>query len=248
MKCEGNQTIHEFRRKEFVALLTPRPYEEDSMTPDQVSDQLVPSKVSIIARLVPSLSYVIAMLGAVVSAMLIIRTFQAMRNAETAGIAAVAAGMAEASQAVAILVYLAIFVGVIGLVVMVVRLLTTTATASPSGWFFLISGGLGLVPVTLLWKAESLLIEAISPGFRGGVVQVASAIQMCLTLTLITAGAFSLTLLVGSLVPLPAMLKSKRGYAPMIVLVLMELALTAIAVGFQLRASWLHQVGIRERF
>jgi hypothetical protein len=210
--------------------------------------QTTSARVSILARLVPTFSYVIAMLGAALSSLLIVRTFQGMKNAETAGIAAVAGGLSEASQTAAIALYLAIFVGVIGIVVMIARSLMTTATASPSGWFFLITGGLSLIPLALLWEAESLIVQAISPG-NHNVVEVASTIRLCLTVTLITSVTFALILLVCSLVPLPAALKAKRNQAPLVVMLLMELALIALAVAFQVRASsWLYQVRINERF
>jgi len=210
------------------------------------SEPTVPAKVSILARLVPLFSYVIAMLGAALSSLLIVRTFEGMRNAEAAGIAAVAGGLSEASQTAVIALYLAIFVGVIGIVLMIARSLMTTATASPSGWFFLITGGLSLIPQALLWKAESLIVQAISPG-NHNVVEVASTIQLCLTATLITSVTFALILLVCSLVPLPAALSAKRNYAPLVVMVLMELALIALAVAFQGHASWLYQVRINQR-
>jgi len=188
------------------------------------------------------------MLGAWLSSLLIVRAFQGMRYAETAGIGAVTAGMAEANPPILIGLYFAIFVGVIAIVVIVVRCFMSTTTASPSGWFFLVGGGLGFIPLVLLWKAESLLIQAISPGFRGGIVEVASTIQLCLTLTPITAAAIALILLVVSLVPLPSVLKAKRNYAPLAVLVLMEMLLIGMAVAFQVRTSWLQQVAITERF
>jgi hypothetical protein len=214
-------------------------------TPQFANAQTTPSRVSILARLVPSLSYVIAMGGAGLSSLLIVRTFQGMKNAETAGIAAVAGGLSEASQTAAIALYLAIFVGVIGILIMTARSLMTTTTASPSGWFFLITGGLSLIPLGLLWKAESLTVQAISPG-NHNVVEVASIIQLCLTVTLITSVAFALILLICSLVPLR--LTAKRNYAPLIVMALMELAMIAFTVAFQARASWLDQVRINERF
>ena len=216
-------------------------------TPEVGNAPSFSSSVSILARLVPVFSYAIPMLGAALSALLLMGAMNAMRNAETAGIAAVAGGMSEASLTIAIALYLGIFVGVIGIVVMVVRSLITTSSASPSGWFFLSSGSLSLIPLGILWKAGSLLVQAISPG-SGGIVRVASTIQLCLTLTLVTAVGFAVILLVASLVPLPTALRAKRSYAPVLIQVLMELALIGMAVAFQLRTSWLYQVVMRERF
>jgi len=215
------------------------------MTP---ADPDTPSRVSVLARLVPAFSYAIPALGAALSALLFIGVMQAMKAAESSGIAALGAGMAEANLPTLIGLYFAIFLGVIGIVVMVVRCFMSTTTASPSAWFFLVAGGLGFIPLVLLWEAESLLIQVISPGYGGGIAQVASTIQLCLTLTLVTAAAFALILLAASLVPLPSVLKAKRNYAPLVVLVLMEFALIGMVVAFQVRTSWFQQLGITGHF
>ncbi|MCM3871846.1 MAG: MotA/TolQ/ExbB proton channel family protein [Pyrinomonadaceae bacterium] len=139
-------------------------------TPQAINKQS-PAGVSIFARLVPVLSYLAPLAGAALSVLLIVRTFQAMRNAETAGIAAVGIGISEANLPVLVGLYFAIFLGVIGIIVIVVRCFMSTTTASPSAWFFLVAGALGLIPLVLLWEAESLLIQAISPGYNGGRLQ-----------------------------------------------------------------------------
>lgn len=214
--------------------------------PQVANEPGVPSRVSILARLAPVLSYTIPMLGAALSAILLMGVMEAMRNAASAGIAAVAGGMAEADLAITIALYLGVFVGFIGIVVMLVRSFVSTTTASPSAWFFLITGCLSLTPLLLLWRAQSLLVQGISPG-SGGLVEVAASIQLCLTMTLVTAAAFALILLVASLAPLPFTFRAKRGYAPTLVLVLMEIVLIGMAVAFQFRISWLHQVKFAER-
>lgn len=68
------------------------------------------------------------------------------------------------------------------------------------------------------------------------------------TLTLVTSAAFALLLIVLSLLPLPSVLRSKRKYAPIVVLVLMELALIGTAVAFQVLSSWLNHARLTERF
>ena len=214
--------------------------------PQVANEPEVPSRVSILARLAPVLSYTIPMLGAALSAILLMGVLEAMRNAASAGIAAVAGGMAEADLAITIALYLGVFVGFIGIVVMVIRLFMSPTTASPSAWFFLITGCLSLTPLLLLWRAQSLLVQGISPG-SGGLVEVAASIQLCLTMTLVTAAAFALILLVASLAPLPFTFRAKRGYAPILVLVLMEIVLIGMAVAFQFRISWLQQIKFAER-
>jgi hypothetical protein len=217
------------------------------MTPTaQLNNNHPTSRVSILARLVPAFSYAIPMLGAALSALFLLGVMRAMRYAEAVGIAAVAGGMAEANLAVVLALYLAIFVGFIGIVVMVIRSFMSTTTASPAAWFFLITGIISLIPLLLLWEAQSLLVAAISPG-GGGIVHFVSNIRLCLSLTLVASAVVVVILLIASLVPLPKVLTSKRNWAPLIVLVLMELALIGMAVAFQVRTSWLHQVKEMER-
>jgi hypothetical protein len=212
----------------------------------QANDELAPSRVSILARLVPSFSYAIPMLGAALSALFLLGIIRTVRYAEAAGIAAVAGGMAEANLAVVVALYLAIFVGFIGILVMVIRSFMSTTTASPAAWFFMITGIISLIPMILLWEAQSLLVAAISPG-GGGIVHFVSNIRLYLSLTLVASAVLVLILLIASLIPLPKVLRSKRNWAPLIVLVLMELALIGMAVAFQVRTSWLHQVKEMER-
>ncbi len=217
------------------------------MTPNQVGLTSNPPGVSILARLVPSFSYMIGMGGAALGSVMIVRTFQGMRNAETAGIAAVAGGLAEASQTMAVALYLAIFFGFIALALMMVRALTSPATASPTGWFFLITGGLAFIPIGLLWKAESLIVQVLLPGSQN-VATAAATIQMYLTMTTITAAILCLVVLVAALVPAPVVLRAKRTYGPVVGVLLIQLALIGIAVAFQLRASWLFHVRMTESF
>ena len=206
-----------------------------------------PSRVSILARLVPVFSYLIALAGAALSGLMTLSTFHAMKGAENAGIGAVGLGMYEANLPVLIGLYVAIILGVFGIIVIAVRCFMSTTTASPAAWFFVVASGLTFIPLFLLWEAESFLIQGITPG-TGGIIQVASTMQLCLTLTLVTAATFALILLVASLVPLPSFFKAKRNYAPLIVLVLMEALLIGMAVAFQVRTSWFYQAGMRGHF
>ena len=215
------------------------------MTPAEPN---VPSRVSILARVVPSLSYALPALGAALSALLVINVMEAMRNAESAGIAAVAGGMSEANLAVVLTLYLAIFVGFIGIIVGLVRAFTTTTTASPAGWFFLIAGLLGLAPMLTLWQAESLLVGVLTSRSGPGVAAVASQISICLTLTIVLAAFSCLVLLVASVIPLPALMRARLKWMPVIFLVLMELAVIGMTVAFHLRSYWLYQAKMNEGF
>jgi hypothetical protein len=205
-----------------------------------------PARVSIIARLVPALSYALPALGAAVSAMLFLNVLYAMRNAETAGLGAVAGGISEANLAILVTLYLSIFVGGAGVVIGLVRLFTTTTTASPSAWYYLVAGILGLLPVMALWRAQSLLWDAIYPTPIGaGVSEVAGQISLFSIVAMVLGGVSILILLASAFVPLPAILRSKRKWAPFITLLVMETAIIAMTAVFHLRTAWLHS-GFRD--
>jgi hypothetical protein len=205
------------------------------------ANNTTPSRVSILARIIPALSYALAALGASLSAFLFIGVMRAMRNAESAGIAAIAAGISEANIAILVSLYLAIVVGLVGIVIGVVRMFSKTTTASPSGWFFLITGVFGFVPMFSLWQAQSLLLEVIFAARPGGVVAVAHQIAFLLVLSMCLGAVAILILLVSSVVPLPGILRAERKWAPVVMLVIMEAVVIAMTIGYHLRTAWLYQ-------
>lgn len=212
------------------------------------TDQVTPSRVSILARLIPAFSYALPALGAACSAWLFINVMRAMRYAESAGIAAVAGGMSEANLAIVITLYLAIFVGFVGVIIGLVRAFSKTTTASPSGWLFLFMGVLGFAPMLILWRAESLLLSVLTVGSGPGVVSVADQISTCVMLTIGLAAVGCVLLLVASVVPLPSVLRAKRKWAPLSFLIVMELALIVMTVAYHLRTAWFYQARLNERF
>ena len=209
------------------------------MTPQTQTSSEV-ARASILARIASAISYALPALGAAISALLFINVMRAMRNAEAAGIAAVSGGISEANIAILVTLYLAIVVGFIGIVVAVIRLFTSTKTASPSAWFYLITGVIGLAPMFALWQAQSLLLEVLF-GRPEGVATVASQINVLLMLTLSMAVVSILTLLVTTFVPLPRVLRAKRKWAPLLALVMMEIAVIAMTVAYHMRTAWLYR-------
>lgn len=212
------------------------------MTPESQPNQ----RVSVLARLGPAFCSFIVMLGAAISALQVMGVMKAMRYAEAAGIGAVANGMAEANLATVVSLFLAIVAMTAAVVLMIVRAVTMTRTVSPSGWFFVIVGVLTLVPLGLVWEADSLLMQTLMG--RGNVSLVAPTIQLCLNFTIVTAGLFSLIVLVASVVPLPSFFRARQKWAPVVTLALMEVVLIGLAIGFQIHMSWLQRVGLRESF
>lgn len=215
------------------------------MTP---TEQIVPTRVSILARIIPLCSYWLPAFGAAVSAWLFVRVMEAMKAAESAGIAAVAGGMSEANVAIIGTLYLAIFVGLAGLIIGLVRAFSRTTTASPAGWFYLVAGAIGLAPMLTLWQAQSLLIEVLVGRAGPGMAAVAEQITTCLILTLGFAAIGGLILLAASVVPLPAFLRAKRKWSPAVFLLIMEVAIIVMTVAYHMRTYWFYQVKFNERF
>lgn len=203
-----------------------------------------PLRISLAARLVPALSYMVAPLGAALSAFMLTGLMRAMRLSGSAGLGAVTGGLGESTVPVLIALFLAIVGGVAGMVLAIMRLNVQTKTSSPPVWFFIASGVLALVPVALFWQAESVLIDALSPG-SGGIVRVASTIEWLVTLTMIAAPIVILLLLAGSVLPISS--RSKPKFSPLVMLIAIELVLIATAVAFLMRISWLRDVTLTGR-
>jgi hypothetical protein len=208
------------------------------VTPD-AQFAAAPKRASILARVAPAFSYALPALGAAISALMLINVFQAMRNAEAAGIGAVSAGIREANFPIVITLYLGVLLGFAGVVVGLVRMFTTTMTSTPSAWYFLITGVVGLIPVLLLWEAQSLLLGVIFGHATGGVAEVARQVSLLAMTTMLLGVISILILLVSMFVPLPRILHAKRKWAPVVMLLLMETAVIAMTALFHLRNAWL---------
>lgn len=202
------------------------------------------ARVSVAARLVPAVAFIIVAAGAVLSALYIRNTFLAMRNAETAGVAAVAEGLAGSNLFMLIALYVAIVCGFIGILLFVARLFMETKTVAPSAWFFVFITAVGLLPTALLWTAESMTIDAVIR--RTGIMPSASTINLLLILSMSAAPLSILLILGGSVWPLSS--ASRRKWGPLVALVVMVLVLIVIAITFQVRTLWLYQAKELERF
>lgn len=199
----------------------------------------IAARVSILARVVPALSYALPALGAAISALILINVFRAMRNAEAAGVGAVSGGIREANLAIVVTLYLGAILGFVGVVVVLVRMFTTITTATPSAWYFLIIGIVGLVPIVLLWEAQSLLLGVIFNHATGGVAEVARQVTLLSIITMLVGAVSVLILLASAFVPLPRIFRAKRKWAPVVMLLLMETAVIAMTVLYHLRNAWL---------
>lgn len=197
-------------------------------------------KISVSARLISALTYIIPPIGGALSSLLLTRVMQQMRTAETAGIAVVMAGIKEASLPATISLYLAAVCGIALIIFLIVRMFIQTKTASPPIWFFFLGGLLCLLPVALFWFAKGLIIEVLSPGSSiaattGGIAGIAGRISKLLTGSMIAAPIVIVFLLAASVVPLRS--RSKMKWLSLVGAALIEILLIATAVVFPLLNS-----------
>jgi hypothetical protein len=216
------------------------------MTPQPIPPHTASSRVSILARVVPALSYALPALGAAGSAYLFIMLMRAMRDAEAAGIVAISKALSEANLVIVVTLYLAIVVGFMGIVIGFARMFMNTTTASPSAWFYLITGIIGFAPMVALWQAQSLLLEVMFAR-SSNIAMVASKITILLMLALSVGLVSILVLLVVSVIPLPQLLRAKRKWTAPVILVVMEIAVIVMTVLYHMRTAWLYQQ-YQERF
>ncbi len=192
-------------------------------------------RVSVIARLIAALSYTIPLIGGALSSILLFTMFRALSQNEAAGIEVVMAGLKEARIPAIVSLYLAAVLGIALIVMLVVRLFVQTKTASPPFWFFAIGGILCLIPAGLFWKADSLIVEALSPGSSiaaGGVGGVVSDINQFAGFSVIAALIVFVVLLVASFLPLSS--RKSKNWGSLITAAAIEILLiaTAIAIPF----------------
>ncbi len=188
-------------------------------------------KVSVTARLIAAFSYMIPAIGGSLSSILLMNVFRALRENESAGIAAVMGGMKEASLPVIVSLYLAAVCGIVVVVVLVVRMFVQTKTSSPPIWFFVVGGILGLVPAALFWKAQLLVLEVLSPGSSigaGGMASAGADVSQLLLLSVIAAPIVFILLVVASVLPLSS--RTSRKWSSLISATAIEMLLIATAV------------------
>jgi hypothetical protein len=167
--------------------------------------------------------------GAAWSAWGLLRVTSGFRNAEASGLLSVARGIAEANQ----LLIVPLYVGVICAFIAVVAYVR--AHNAPPISLVLSSSFAALVPVALVWLAESLLLNAL-PSARDGVIANGTLIQRLLYVALGSGIVLMvLFLFVSSLRVSPAVAPRRTVAA---VALLIACFVTA-AIGLHLRNAWI---------
>ena len=202
-------------------------------------------KVSISARLIAALAYMIPVIGGALSSLYLMRVLQALKASETAGRMAVLKALAESTVPALGCLYLGVIGGLIVIIVLIIRMFMQTKTASPASWFFVLCGFLLLVPAGLFFEAESMIIEVlIAPASSTGISGVASNISLFLISSIASALFVFILMLIISVIPFSA--RSKPRWSPLICAILVELLIIAATVAFQWRFLWLYKAGLSE--
>ncbi len=202
-------------------------------------------KVSISARLIAALSYMIPLIGGALSSLYLMNVLRALKASENAGRIAVLNALAESTIPALGSLYLGVVGGLIVIIVLIFRMFMQTKTASPSSWFFILCGFLLLVPAGLFFEAESMIIEVLAaPASSTGIAGVASNVSLFLISSVASALFVFILMLVISVIPFSA--RSKPRWSPLICAILVELLIIAAAVAFQLRFLWLYKAGLSE--
>lgn len=197
------------------------------MTPE--AHMNAPARVSILERLVPSLGFAIAAFSGVIGGLMIMRVFNTLRVAETAGYAAFFGGIAEVEFGVGVvLVVAAIFTG-IGVIFSAVRMFTTNTTSSPPGILLLLVGVISLTPPFVIhyclhWMKSAVLSPAAS---EGGIGVVADTITDLLYVAMGNAVLVLVILLVFSFIPFSSL--TGRKVLPLVCLIFVEILVVAFA-------------------
>ncbi|HVF46400.1 MAG TPA: hypothetical protein VNA17_02425 [Pyrinomonadaceae bacterium] len=194
--------------------------------------------MSIVERLVPSLSFAVAALSGAAAAMWLQMVLRAMRNAENAGYTAFYNAMAEVYAIGGISLMIALALGLVGIATSAARMFTANRTASPTGVLFLLPAGICLVPALLVDYAGWLAVSAVntpgSPGISGIAVTI-SVLNWAAVGTVVLA---FLILAMFSFIPFRS--RKGRKFSPVLCLIFIEVVIAALAVSFLLglRMCW----------
>ena len=190
------------------------------------------SRVSIVERVVPSMSFALASLSGAAAAAWMQLVFSAMRSVENAGYAAFYSAMTEAYAVGMVGLTMAAVVGLGGVATSAVRMFTVNKRSSPPGALFLFPAGLCLTPPLLTDYAGSLATAAVRNPVSGGLSSVSGTIDILNWLT-IGVALFSLLFLAAfSFVPFNS--RNGRKAAPVLFLVLIEGAVAALLASYAL--------------
>lgn len=199
-------------------------------------------RVGVLWRVAASYAALVPPLTASFAAVILVMVPERMTLVGAPAMASVLTGLSDALSASAVGLNLAALLGIGAVITGIAgsRPLRPRPVGPPPAWFYLALAAISLLPIALLWHAESQLIAVITSG-TGDIESITSRIAPWLTLTTI-AGVVATLLVIGlALVPFTAP-RAVRSFLPIIASLVFEAALVAAAVAFHVRISWLSQL------
>ena len=195
------------------------------MTPDNTITNK--ARVSIVERLVPSISYAATAVSGAFGSLLIFQLSDQLRKAETAGITSFLRGTSEIELAVGIMLLISAGFGGCAILVSVVRLFTTNTKASPPGALFLFVGLLSLVPAFVVHYALHMLEHAALSRVEGGISSVEGTVKALSYFAPAAALVVIVILIAFSFIPFSS--RIGRKYSPVVFLIIVEIAVIGLA-------------------
>lgn len=176
-----------------------------------------------------SLALIAVAAGAALTSWNLLRVMSGFRNAEAAGFLAVGRGVAEANQLMIGALYFATACGVVAVVAYV-----RAPDYSPPAWLVVSASALALVPLAVVWAAESLMLNVV---WRDGVISNGTLIQRLLFVALGGGGVLSVLFFFAWVLRVsPAVAPKRTVVAVSLLIGCFILAL----VGFHLRNAWIN--------
>ncbi len=196
----------------------------------------VRTRISILERLAPSLSFALAALSGAVGAIYMQRFFRTLSAAENAGYVAYYMGMAEVDLLIGVVLGLSVVVGIAGIIVAAIRVFTANRTASPPGVLFLVPAGISLISPLMTGYAGA--VANLAMGSASGIANAGDKIAV-LNWAAIGVTAIALVVLaIFTFVPFRS--KNGRKFSPVLFLIIIEGAVVAAAVAFflEMQMCW----------
>ncbi|MCC7308232.1 MAG: hypothetical protein IT173_11755 [Acidobacteria bacterium] len=186
--------------------------------------------VSVLKRVVPAVSFGVASLSGIAGAIMTIKAFIELKNAENAGMDSIAESLASINFVTLGLLGLSIAIGVAGIVYVLVRTSSDRTKSSPPGFLYLVAGLPNLISPTLVAYAWSVVVDVVLGRNTNNPTGTGAWISQILLIA-IPAGIAALMILpVFAFVPFRA--RNGRKVTSIAALTAMVIAIAAIAIHF----------------
>ncbi len=186
------------------------------------------ARVSILERVVPSLSFGLASLSGIVGSIMTIRVFIVLREAESAGMDSIAEALSLINYAMLGLLGLSLAIGFGGTIFIIVRMFSDRPKSSPPGFLYLIAGIPNLISPILVAFAWSVVVDVVLGRNADDPTATGAWISQILIIAVV-AGVVSLIILpIFSFVPFSA--RRGKKISSVVALAIVVIGIAAIVI------------------